>query len=109
MQHGYFDNLVSERLFCAIVTESIAIFEHAMSINELLDFEHYGPLSPIPLDEGPEPLAPILYDEEYKDATAYMRSLMSLNEYSLRALKITEKVIMMNPGHYTAWFVLNFH
>lgn len=30
---------------------------------------------------------------------------MAINEMSERVLQLTEDVIMMNPAHYTVWYV----
>ncbi|KAF9028033.1 protein prenylyltransferase [Hymenopellis radicata] len=53
--------------------------------------------------EGVNPLAPIMYDEEYKDATNYFRAVVQAGEKSERVLALTETVIRMNPAHYSAW------
>lgn len=43
-----------------------------------------------------------------KDATNYFRAIVKSGERTERALELTEKVISMNPAHYSAWYVL-FH
>ncbi|KAL9582890.1 MAG: hypothetical protein Q9212_003035 [Teloschistes hypoglaucus] len=59
---------------------------------------------PIPQnDGGPNPLAAIAYTEEYSEAMSYLRSIMTANEKSERALELTEHIIRMNPAHYTVW------
>lgn len=74
----------------------------------------YADLTPIPLrddmtlDTSPtahpiQPLATIAYSPAYTEATAYLRAVMAANEFSERALKLTEDVIAMNPAHYTVW------
>ena len=37
------------------------------------------------------------------DATDYLRAVLKSGEMSPRVLKLTERVIRMNPAHYTAW------
>ncbi|TFK21348.1 protein prenylyltransferase [Coprinopsis marcescibilis] len=59
----------------------------------------------VPLEqyENMAPLAPIMYTPEYKDATNYFRAIAKSGEKSARVLELTEAVIRMNPGHYSAW------
>ena len=64
----------------------------------------WSDLTPIPVDEGgPNPLAAIAYSDDYAECMAYLRALMAANEYSPRALELTEDLIDMNPAHYTVW------
>jgi protein farnesyltransferase/geranylgeranyltransferase type-1 subunit alpha len=65
---------------------------------------------PIPLIDGPpghkDPgpaLATIAYSPRYSEATSYLRAVMALNEFSRRALDLTDDIIDMNPAHYTVW------
>ncbi|KAK7462933.1 CAAX geranylgeranyltransferase alpha subunit [Stygiomarasmius scandens] len=58
---------------------------------------------PLPQYESIDPLAPILYTNEYKDATDYLRGIVKVGEKSQRVLKLTEHVIRLNPAHYSAW------
>ncbi|GJJ14985.1 hypothetical protein Clacol_009255 [Clathrus columnatus] len=59
---------------------------------------------PIPqFDEGAKPVAPILYSEEYRDATDYFRGVVRAGEKSQRVLDLTEHLIRLNPGHYSVW------
>ena len=38
-----------------------------------------------------------------KDATDYFRGIVKVGERSQRVLELTEAVIRLNPGHYSAW------
>ncbi|KAI9797034.1 MAG: CAAX geranylgeranyltransferase alpha subunit [Piccolia ochrophora] len=59
---------------------------------------------PIPQDDGgPDALAAIAYTEEYSEAMSYLRAVMADNEFSERALALTEHIIGINPSHYTVW------
>ncbi|KAL0959672.1 hypothetical protein HGRIS_011371 [Hohenbuehelia grisea] len=49
------------------------------------------------------PLAPIFYSEEYKDATGYFRAIVKKGEMSERVMELTEFIIRHNPAHYTVW------
>lgn len=48
-------------------------------------------------------MAAINYSDEYEEVSSYMRAIMAANEYSDRALELTEDLIDMNTAHYTAW------
>ncbi|TFK73527.1 protein prenylyltransferase [Pluteus cervinus] len=63
----------------------------------------WADVTPLPQYEGVNPLAPILYTEEYKDATDYFRGIVKTGEKSPRVLELTEKIIRLNPAHYSAW------
>lgn len=59
---------------------------------------------PLPTDEGgSNPLAAIAYTEDYEETMSYLRAVMAANEFSQRALDLTEDLIDMNPAHYTVW------
>lgn len=69
-------------------------------------------ITPIPLIDGPAPgqdrdpgpaLATIAYSVRYSEAMSYLRAVMAVNEFSRRALDLTEDIIAMNPAHYTVW------
>jgi len=49
------------------------------------------------------PLAPIFYTDAYKDAADYFRGIVKTGEKSQRVLELTERIIRLNPAHYTAW------
>ncbi|RGB31747.1 hypothetical protein C1646_626790 [Rhizophagus diaphanus] len=68
-----------------------------------LETEVWSDIKPIPLDDGPDPLAPIAYDTEYSEAMGYFRAISQRDERSERALKLTERIIEYNPAHYTIW------
>ncbi|KAJ7461812.1 hypothetical protein B0H11DRAFT_2056164 [Mycena galericulata] len=63
----------------------------------------WADVQPLQQYEKAIPLAPILYSEEYKDATNYLRGIVKAGEKSARALELTEHVIRLNPAHYSAW------
>ncbi|KAI9509310.1 protein prenylyltransferase [Russula earlei] len=58
---------------------------------------------PVPQYENIQPLAPIFYSPEYKDATDYFRGIVKTGEKSPRVLELTETIIRLNPAHYSAW------
>ncbi|KAJ7742689.1 hypothetical protein DFH07DRAFT_38737 [Mycena maculata] len=63
----------------------------------------WSDVEPLQQYEKANPLAPILYSEEYKDATDYLRGIVKAGEKSERVLALTEHVIRLNPAHYSAW------
>jgi protein farnesyltransferase/geranylgeranyltransferase type-1 subunit alpha len=73
----------------------------------------WSDVQPIPLIDGPPPdpnkpdpgpaLATIAYSPRYSEAMSYLRAVMAVNEFSERALDLTEDVIGMNAAHYTVW------
>jgi len=65
----------------------------------------WSDVDPVPQYENIQPLAPIFYSPEYKDATDYFRSIVKLGEKSQRVLELTETIIRLNPAHYSAWYV----
>ncbi|PPR03384.1 hypothetical protein CVT24_012509 [Panaeolus cyanescens] len=58
---------------------------------------------PVEQYEIVNPVAPIFYSEQYKDATNYFRAITKMGEKSPRVLELTESIIRQNPAHYTAW------
>ncbi|WVO13488.1 hypothetical protein L204_101108 [Cryptococcus depauperatus] len=60
-------------------------------------------VQPIPQNDGLNPVVPIMYSEEYKDAMNYFRAISASGEKSERALELTETIIRLNPAHYTVW------
>ncbi|ODN82329.1 protein farnesyltransferase/geranylgeranyltransferase type-1 subunit alpha [Cryptococcus wingfieldii CBS 7118] len=63
----------------------------------------WADIQPIQQDDGPAPVVPIMYSEEYRDAMDYFRAISAAAEKSERALELTETIIRMNPAHYTVW------
>ncbi|KAI1391480.1 protein prenylyltransferase [Hypoxylon trugodes] len=58
---------------------------------------------PIPQTDPEGALAAIAYPDEYAEAMAYLRAVMAVKEYSPRCLQLTERIIAINPAHYTVW------
>lgn len=67
--------------------------------------DEWADVQPLEQYEKVNPLAPIFYTDEYKDATSYFRGIVKLGEMSPRVLDLTEHIIRLNPAHYTAWYV----
>ncbi|KAG7095416.1 hypothetical protein E1B28_006165 [Marasmius oreades] len=63
----------------------------------------WADVTPIEQHENDQPLAPIHYTAEYKDATDYFRGIVETGEKSERVLELTQNIINMNPAHYSVW------
>ncbi|KAL0205195.1 hypothetical protein P9112_000502 [Eukaryota sp. TZLM1-RC] len=57
----------------------------------------------IPPTNGPYPIAPIDFSDEFIDVMSYFNALLQKSELSQRSLDITSDVIRLNPANYTAW------
>jgi len=63
----------------------------------------WADVTPIPQHDSFDPLVPIHYTPEYKDATDYFRGIVQAGEQSERVLELTEYIISLNPSHYSVW------
>ncbi|KAL0577192.1 CAAX geranylgeranyltransferase alpha subunit [Marasmius crinis-equi] len=67
------------------------------------DRSEWADVTPLEQHENEQPLAPIQYTVEYKDATDYFRGIVKIGEKSERVLELTRNIIDMNPAHYSVW------
>lgn len=67
------------------------------------DRPEWSDVTPLAQYEDANPIAPIFYSPEYRDATDYFRGVVKTGEKSERVLKLTEHIIRLNPAHYSAW------
>ncbi|KAG8803540.1 CAAX geranylgeranyltransferase alpha subunit [Serendipita sp. 399] len=67
------------------------------------DREEWKDVQPIEQTEISNPLIPIFYPPDYKDALDYFRGVVATEERSERVLELTEHIIRMNPAHYSVW------
>jgi hypothetical protein len=61
----------------------------------------WADVTPIPQDDGPNPLVPIAYKPDFIETMGYFRAVYKANEFSPRALQLTHQAILLNPGNYT--------
>ncbi|KAJ8662048.1 hypothetical protein O0I10_002380 [Lichtheimia ornata] len=63
----------------------------------------WSDVSPVSQDDGPNPLVPIAYSADYREAMDYFRAISRTQEKSQRVLDLLRDIIEMNPAHYTVW------
>ncbi|XP_008810767.2 protein farnesyltransferase/geranylgeranyltransferase type-1 subunit alpha [Phoenix dactylifera] len=63
----------------------------------------WSDVRPVPQDDGPHPIVPIAYHDDFRETMDYFRAVYLADERSRRALDLTTEAIGMNPGNYTVW------
>jgi len=61
-------------------------------------------ITPIKQEDGPNPICAIAYAPQFSETMDYFRAILQKDERSQRALELTEEVIRLSPGNYTAWY-----
>jgi len=72
-------------------------------INELNLSVVFHDITPIPQDDGPQPVCGIDYSQPFIEAMGYFRAVLRADEHSERTLDLTSVCLEHNPANYTTW------
>jgi hypothetical protein len=61
---------------------------------------------PVLQDDGPSPVVPIAYRDDFREVMDYFRALYFAGERSPRALRLTAEAMDLNPDNYTVRITL---
>jgi len=68
------------------------------------DRPEFKDVIPVLQQDGPYPVCPIAYAEQFEDTMNYFRAMIQKDERTKRSLDLTTEVILINPANYTAWY-----
>ena len=74
-----------------------------MNTSKTFDVSQWRDIEPIYHHENDLTCVRIFYEPGFDTIMAYFRALMTIQEYSVRALDLTDFVIQGNPANYSAW------
>ncbi|KAL5545082.1 hypothetical protein UlMin_008866 [Ulmus minor] len=63
----------------------------------------WSDVSPLPQNDGPNPVVGIAYKDQFTETMDYFRAIYHVHECSSRALSLTSEAIKLNSGNYTVW------
>ncbi|XP_076639085.1 protein farnesyltransferase/geranylgeranyltransferase type-1 subunit alpha-like isoform X1 [Colletes latitarsis] len=65
--------------------------------------EEWSDVTPVPQDDGPNPIVAIDYSDRFRDCYDYFRAILKSGEKSERALALTATCTLNNPANYAVW------
>jgi protein farnesyltransferase/geranylgeranyltransferase type-1 subunit alpha len=72
-----------------------------LRVDELSEIFH--DVTPLPQNDGPDPVCVISYPTSFVVAYDYMRACWRSGEKSLRSLQLSATCLKLNPANYTVW------
>ena len=64
---------------------------------------NFQDVTPVPQDDGPNPLVQIMYETKYTQLMDIFRAILRSNERSQRVIDLTAELLAMNAANYTIW------